>query len=353
MKTIEVYSLPLEDKSNLYFKLWRDALNAYAPQIALKPISSSFFRFAFLEARTSVDARIICIHWSTTLYGSRFAIKSLALVVLNLTALAYAKYVRGFKIVWVVHNAHAHDYSHPLVDRIGRALLGLCTDAFVAQQRLTRDALAERYPPKICEYIPHGNYIGAYGPLADRKAARVKLSFSDKDVVILSFGTMRPYKRNDVIVDAVLAVPNPSLKLFIAGKGDAAHIRMLEKRAENDFRIRIENRFVPDSEIPEYFAAADYGIFYYDDSELTSGAMILTLSYGVPVITRDIASAEMIQEGRSGFVFKSDEELRNILRSKLHLRDEAAQTEALAAVEGNTWAEVARRYAELYQKLVC
>lgn len=349
MNKIEVYSMPLEDRNNPYFELWRRAMASYADHVELKPVNGSLFSFALRHSKSDTISRILCIHWSTVLYGSRFAFKSLARIALNFPIILYLKYRGGFKVVWVIHNAHAHDYPHPWVDHLGRAFLGTCADALVAQQQSTKDILAKRYPRTLIRYIPHGNYIGAYGdPLPQNKS---RFGFDTDSIVLLSLGGLRPYKRIEKIIEAFRALPHQSRRLLIAGKGDPAYVARLQELVSGDPRIRIEPRFVPDEEIPAYFAAADYSVLYYDDSELTSGALILSLSYGVPVITRAIAAAEAIRSGENGYVFTNSEQLQEILAGGLAPRDRAASERARASVEGNDWSEVARLHVALYEEL--
>lgn len=276
MKKIHLLFIPQSNKNNKYIEL------------LLKNLSydSNF---------VSGDINIVHVHWSTTLYGSKYAIKSMYLMKKNFLIYLYLKLRYNIKVVWTIHNNFAHDYPHPWIDRLGRWLLGKIADIKIVQQRSSL-----RFGDV---FIPHVNYINAYGPKVARNfELRRSLGVNDGELLLISLGVQAPYKMNEKIVDAVLKAKN--CKLLIIGKG--------QTKRESSERIIIKNQFVEDADIPQYLSIADYSIFYYDASELTSGGMILSLSYGVPVITRNIPAAEIITS-RNGVVYESFDELVSVL----------------------------------------
>ena len=78
--------------------------------------------------------------------------------------------------------------------------------------------------------------------------------------------------------------------------------------------------------------------------------MILSLSYGLPVITRDIAASEIVVPGKSGFVFQNDEELRSILDG-LAARHSGEREDIISTVTPYDWKKVAQMYVALYTEL--
>ncbi len=276
MKKIHLLFIPQSNKNNKYIDLLLNNL----------PYDSNFVKG---------DINIVHVHWSTTLYGSKYAIKSLYLMKKNFLIYVYLKIRYNIKVVWTIHNNFAHDYPHPWIDQLGRKLLRKIADKIIVQQKSSL---------KFGDvYIPHVNYIDAYGPKVSRDIAlRRSLGVADGDILLVSLGVQAPYKLNEKIVDAVLKTKN--IKLLIIGKGHT--------NRESSDRIIIKNEFIKDEDMPRYLSIADYSIFYYDASEMTSGGMILSLSYGVPVITRNIPAAEIIN-GRNGMVYESFDEVVSIL----------------------------------------
>jgi glycosyltransferase involved in cell wall biosynthesis len=291
---------------------------------------------------------------STVLYGSRYLLKSLALLCMNTLALLLLKHFFNFKVVWVLHNNFGHDYPHPWIDRIGRAVITHFADALAAQQQVTQQEEATKYSDKQVVYIPHSNYVGAFGPIVhDRAGVRARFDFEPSDIVLLSLGAVKPYKRIERFIDSLRELDSAfssRLRLWIVGKGDAQYIGFLQERAKDLEQVRIEAQYIPDEEVPAYAACADYGVFYFDESELTSASVLLSLSYGLPVISRRIAGTEMVREGENGFVFESDEELAAIIKRLPELP--RPQPEAVAAtLDGSDWQNVERKYLELYESL--
>lgn len=281
MKKIHLLFIPQSNKNNKYIELLLKNL----------PFDSEFKRG---------DINIIHIHWSTALYGSKYAIKSFYLIKKNILVYLYLKIKYNIKIVWTIHNNFAHDYPHPFIDKIGRYTLRKFADKIIVQQK------TNLFQGDV--YIPHVNYIDAYGPKVQRDfELRRSLGVKDDEILLLSLGVQAPYKMNEKIIEAVLQTKN--IKLLIIGKGKTEY----QTDKQND-QIIIKNQFVEDKDIPRYMSIADFSVFYYDDSEMTSGGMILSLSYGVPVITRNIAAAEIINS-KNGMVYRSFEELVYILKN--------------------------------------
>jgi glycosyltransferase involved in cell wall biosynthesis len=351
---IDLFTMPRAKPGSAFYTLAPSMAAAYPEQITYHEVPYNNLFFLLLRRPWTSRRRVLCIHWSTTLYGSKYVLKSLALLSANITSLAILKYVFSFKVVWVLHNNFAHDYPHPWIDAIGRALLIPLSDAFAAQQQVTAHVQARMYPNKRVVYIPHANYVGGFGPLRPDKAAmRERFGFAKDDIVLLSLGAVKPYKKIECFIDALHELGSqlpPTIKLWIVGKGDADYIQMLKENAGDSPRIRIEPTYIPDEEVPAYAACADYGVFFFDESELTSASVLLALSYGLPVISRSIPGTEMIEEGRSGFVFEDTQELLDILRRLPGLKA-PSQESAIASVEGSDFRSVERRYMQLYEAL--
>jgi glycosyltransferase involved in cell wall biosynthesis len=352
---VNLFLLPSANRNNKYMELLTTALRQY-PHIHQIPLKSDtlWSVWCFLKENTGEGRKnVIHIQWSTVLYGSRFAVKSLAGLIINGCLLVVLKTAYHCKVVWTVHNTRAHDYPHPSVDTIGRWVVRLLADCIIVQQKITQEFYQQRYPKKTIYYIHHGNYIRAYGHQVSRdNELRRVFGFGAKDVVLLSLGAIAPYKRNADIIDAVVAAQQsrPDLKLLIAGKGPVTHVETLKSQVPPGAGIVIANTFVEDAEIPRYLAMADYAVFYYDESEMTSGAMILALSYGLPVIARAIPATEVVHQG-NGYVFHTKEELGELLRGLAASNSPEMRSAIIADIEGSDWTSAAARLVRIYEQL--
>jgi len=294
---------------------------------------------------------VVHIHWSRFFYESRFAVKSLYLLAMNLCILALLKKRYGCKVYWTMHNFKSHDYRHPSIDWFGRKLLFSMTDCIIVQQRAYYEVLSAQHKDKRFVYIPHGNYIGAYGPVRDeRGSAKKQCGFNEEDIIIISLGGVEPYKKIDRVIEVLNEndhILDKRLKLFIAGRCEPEYADYLSKLISGSPRIVFRNEFVQNNDLALYLSIADYSISWYDDSVLTSGAIILSLSYGVPVIARDIFAAELVQRGRNGFLFDTPESLAEIL-IQLPTLEKPLHKDVISSVTHLDWHSIANRLMKAF-----
>lgn len=354
--TINLFLFPSSNRNNKYIDLLMNALKSVGPQIRIVPLKKDapsaivgFLRFGGVSGTKNV----IHVQWSTILYGSRFALKSAVLLATNVLLLTILKVFFNFKIVWTIHNFSAHDYPHPRIDAVGRRILFALSNCIIVQQLATLSRYSKQYPAKKIYHVPHGNYVGAYGaPVTRDNELRRSFGFQDDDIVLLSLGAIAPYKFNGKIVEAVISARKemPHLKLLIAGKGDVSHVETLIKSTPVDSGIFIQNAFIADKDIPRYLSIADYSIFYYNQSEMTSGGIILSLSYGVPVITRNILAAEIVNSC-NGYVFRDENELISILKNILRSSKIGNKVDIINGVREQDWQRSAEMLSDIYARI--
>lgn len=354
MEKIELFLLPFA-RGNVFYGLLPSTVQNYREEIFAHEVNNNNLIRLLLTRPWQSSRRIICVHWSTTLYGSKYVLKSVILLVMNFLSLAVLKVAYRFKIVWVVHNNNAHDYPNRRIDALGRWLLRAHADVLVAQQEKTRDILCAQYPQKKVVYIPHCNFTALYpSPTINKKEARRRFGFADNDIVLISLGVIRPYKKIELFIDAFRVLDplhDSRLKLWITGKPDGDYLPLLIKQASGLSNVRIDAGFVSDEELSAYARCADYAVFYFDESELTSGSLLLALSLGLPVIARDIAGAEILENGKNGFVFKNIPEMMDVF-STLGTKTIPPREHVLTSLHGTDFLEVERAYMELYDSLV-
>jgi D-inositol-3-phosphate glycosyltransferase len=94
------------------------------------------------------------------------------------------------------------------------------------------------------------------------------------------------------------------VKLLIAGESymDRDHILSSIDAAGLSGRVRWDDRFIPDSEVSNYFEAADVVALPYR-SATQSGVAQIALSFGKPLVLTDTGGlGELINEGSTGFL---------------------------------------------------
>ena len=95
---------------------------------------------------------------------------------------------------------------------------------------------------------------------------------------------------------------------------------------------------------------ADYSIFWYDNSVLTSAGIALSLSYGVPVIARDIPAADDVRDGVNGYLYTNDSELSKILLD-LPGKNKISQENIIKTIAERNSEYIAKRLVGLYKEI--
>ena len=112
--------------------------------------------------------------------------------------------------------------------------------------------------------------------------------------------------------------------LVVAGTRRIRCGAALEEAAGRDARLRIRLGFVGDDEVAELFDVCDAAVLARADGG-TSGALILALSLGRPVVAADTPHLPRADRGRAGWLFAPAEPLalRDALATAARDRDEA------------------------------
>jgi len=193
---------------------------------------------------------------------------------------------RGWRIVHTVHDPLPGP-ERPWARRGQLALYALAdalivhTERHAQQLRLACPAISERL-----HVIPHGNTRRSLPTEADRRAARRALELG-QGPVILFFGMLKPYKELEYLVAAfprVLAA-FPTARLVIAGE-PLMSLGPLERQIAQlglQHAVTLHAAFIPQADVPRYFAAADILAAAYLDVR-ASGVVALAQSFGVPVV---------------------------------------------------------------------
>ncbi|MGI8858091.1 MAG: glycosyltransferase family 4 protein, partial [Thermomicrobiales bacterium] len=149
-------------------------------------------------------------------------------------------------------------------------------------------AWVERLVPDARTHvIPMG--VPAIEP-ADRAAARARLAIAPEIFTILSLGRVNPFKRIPAVFRAVrrLADEIPDVLLLMVG-GDSPNydVPRLARFAGIERNVR-RLGYVPDSALPDLFAAADLCVnLRYPTAGETSAAVLRLMSAGLPTIVTD------------------------------------------------------------------
>jgi len=346
-----IYSIPNEVRGTEYLNLlYRSIERSSDAEATFVLRKFSWKELIFKHSKN--ERRIIHVHWETNIYGSEYALVSIARMLYRFPGLMLAK-LRGARIFWTIHNIRAHDYPHPWIDSLGRSIMWRIADAVHMQQKAYADEQMKLHAGKKTFYIPHANFVGIFGPVwtGDRDKLRAEFGISHKTIALLSFGSVRPYKELPKLIDAVSEARQKGVDvvLIIAGKASEEYLPVIEEKAKDSKGIIAHLRYIPNEDIPKYMAVSDYNALYYAESSLTSASLLLSLSYGVPVIIRDMPAAEIVRDGENGFVFHGHDELVSILEKLPNVR--LQRGDAIIRTSGPDWAAMAQILRKAYLSL--
>lgn len=213
---------------------------------------------------------------------------------------------RRVAIVHTLHNRRRHDRRYPKLDRLlSQAMCDRSNRVVVLGQAALEFALDLVSVDRLA-IVRHPNYVESYGPLVPQDDARRALALPSDDFVFLMLGGLKPYKGHDLVLDAFSEAALTTGRLVIVGGGapDATYVEHLESRAD-DFRgrVRLVAKPFDDEAVPLWLGAADVMALAFEDI-LMSGSVMLSLSYGVPVIVPDLGCLpEYVRPGVNGWLF--------------------------------------------------
>lgn len=348
---IRVYPLPPWLLTNSYLAELYGAM--HDPQIEVRLLRP---RYALPELFFGRGRRILHLHFFDELTQRRSGAATALRCCLLLLLLAALR-LRGVRIVWTAHNLEPHELHHPAWGFLMYRMVARWSEAIIAHSQAARDLLQSRYGPlPHCVVIPHGHYIGAYGPPHDRAVSRAELGLPAQGPVLLSFGALRPYKNIEQLISTFAELPEATRgTLLIAGAAKSpTYAEKLSSMAAKVPGVDLRLAYVPDSMLPCYLAAADLVVTPYRKL-LTSAVLLCAFSYARPVVAPAFGPVrELVHDGAQGFLFTpGDREslYAALQRALVHPDLDALGRAGLATAQAFGWPEIAAETAACYHRV--
>jgi glycosyltransferase involved in cell wall biosynthesis len=185
-----------------------------------------------------------------------------------------------------------------------RFITRMAQTIFVHGPAAARIVAAEFGMPHKIREVPHGHWRTRYPHLPERREARRRTGLP-QDALLYGFvGSCRPYKNLESIMTAFPHVDSSS-HLVIAGSFSPPayleRIRSMITEACRE-RVHIVPRFLADEEIMTYVASMDVLVLSYKEI-LTSGAVMLAFSAGVPVVAPRIGGLPDVVNDNCGVLY--------------------------------------------------
>lgn len=190
----------------------------------------------------------------------------------------------GVKTISVLHNVIPHEpkfFDSPLTKYFLSGCSGnitLCDEVAADLRRLRPDAsnLTLFHPV----YSHFGERIG-------REEAENLLKIPHGKTNILFFGLIREYKGLDILLEAFNDL-GPNFQLIVAGEpyGSFDKYRKIIDESPAKDRIHLYLNYIKDSEVKNYFSAADLAVLPYR-SATQSGISAVSCHFGTPMVVTD------------------------------------------------------------------
>jgi len=235
-----------------------------------------------------------------------------------------------------------------------RVFLHKCRAVVVPTRAILREieALAPRM--RLTDVIPTGVDIQRFHPGVDGSAVRARWDLDGNDVV-LHVGRIAQEKNLAALVQAFtyLKAWRPGAKLVFVGRGpyQAALQHLVRKKGlERDV---VFAGFVPDEELPSYYAASD--VFAIPSKFETQALVVLeAMASGKPVAGANFrAIPEFVRESYNGYLFRPEDPKVAAAAIDMCLEErDALGRNARTVAEGYTVEASTRRLVRIYEALI-
>lgn len=213
------------------------------------------------------------------------------------------------KIISIVDNIIPHEKR--VGDRILASYFVQAVHGFVAMSKSVMEDIKLFNKTKPVLFCPHPLY-DHFGEIIPKEKAICNLKLDTNYKYILFFGFIRDYKGLDLLLKsfAKLSIKNKSIKLIVAGEfyTDSKPYFDLIKINQLDEFVIMHNNFIPDEKVADYFCASDIVVQPYKNAT-QSGVTQIAYHFNKPMIVTDVGGlAEIIPDGKVGYVVKPDSE---------------------------------------------
>lgn len=352
---VQILMMPDYRQDNPYQQLLVQAIEQHGVGVSFPQGYRRIFPIFRAAVQPSNSFKILHLHWlETYLKGNNrftkylYAIKFIIDVLLTRCA--------GIKIIWSIHDQLEHDTKFPRLELWVRKTLARLADRLILHNRSTLEIISQQFQFDVgkAAVIPHGHYQGVYGSLIDRDTARQKLGLPLQGRIYLNLGMLRPYKG----IEHLLQVWQENQKdlagntLLIAGKPiDPEYSQQLTNLITGIDNVAFYPKFIESSEIYLFFSAADIVVLPYKNI-LTSGSVILAMSYAKPVIAPRLGSIPEVLGTADPLLYDASEKqgLAQALQKSVHcglLKLSERTDEACKSLE---WRPIGEKTVQIYQQ---
>lgn len=287
----KVFFKPVSSSNNAYIKEIVESLELNGVEIVNEGIEKKSFKeyYIFLKFLLDREMGIVHLNWTENLTKKKNIKSRLRKFLVFLRV--FIIHIFGKKVCWTMHNSIPHncediEYAEKFVEKWSNLV-----DMIVVHSTSSKVLLLEKYkcdPNKIL-FVPHGSYKTGSVDLKLKSRLMKKYDITENDLVFLFFGVISEYKNLPQLLNVYSELDTKNTKLLIAGKFDKniseKEKNYIQETSLKNANVTLDIRFIPEEEIATIFNLSDIVVLPYDKKSMqNSGAMIMALSYGKPVI---------------------------------------------------------------------
>ena len=181
----------------------------------------------------------------------------------------------------------------------------------------------------------------------EEELAKERTRQGNPDLLLVTFGSVRPYKGVDVALDALALVdPGLDVRLIVAGHfwRSPRELRAQAERLGVSGRVELRDGFISNEQAALLFGVADAALLPYRSAS-QSGVVQLSFAFGRPVIaTRVGGLPASVEDGRDGLLCEPDDP---VALARAIERMACEQAILAAGVRAREEESSFRRYSEL------
>lgn len=257
------------------------------------------------------------------------------------------------KVISILHNVIPHEpkfFDAPLTKYFLSGCTGnitLCDEVSEDLHRLSPDA------PNATLFHP---IYGHFGEKLPRDKAERLLWLTPGKKNLLFFGLIRTYKGLDILLKAFDELDD-SYQLIVAGEpyGSFEKYQAIIDASPAKDRIRLFTRYIKDSEVKDFFSAADLAVLPYR-SATQSGISAIAYHFEVPMVVTDVGGLrQSIGDCGTGLVAREADPDCIVKEIRTYFSDENLKTLCINSIRAEkerlSWKSFSRKLLDFSDNL--
>lgn len=272
------------------------------------------FTFAWILKNVR-NFNFIHLHWLLGIYPNQKKGLCWSNLIIVLAKILLSRLL-GYKVLWTIHNIVPHETSNYDLEIAMRKIVARLVNKVIVHCDYAKTFIIKSWEVPVGKVVtvPHGSYIGYYPNDVSRSNARRALNIPEDKFTFLYFGMLRNYKGVKDLLSSYyqLKKANPDIHLIIAGYPPNEVIKNDIEAMANDKQISLHLRYISDNDVQLFFNASDVVVLPYLNI-LTSGAAVLALSFGRPVIAPAKGCIPELLDETFSFLYHKKQELADAM----------------------------------------